>query len=486
MKTLNLFESHTSFVALASPIALCALCLSAVPLRAQEAPGRTETPATLAGQAAQPAPSIPAPAAQSIDAPTINFRERPTYTTDPQRLRRTPTLDGVLADGEWDAFYSVTQGPIKGTVYCNWDDNYLYLAARTDQPALLVVDVDASDDGWLRSADNLELAVGSTGDNTAPSLAARLLDAANSKDAPFWSTQSLDTKSILMAGKTTNGTQVIELGIPKSLGSLVLRPGANIGLRVEFLPPGPAVSYKPTAPYEPHLLLDATLVESRAQPAVGITPRLTLSDSKCVAGQKLFGTFDLHNQTDVPVPVRSVQWVGQGGAASVLDTFRQVAVPVIPPGKSIRLKYKSVLPQNVIPGSYALTVTAELADGRQTQSTATVTVVEPIQPQLSTDPDPVTVVGTTKLDLVVSIYSAVPDHFRGELELTKFPDTWQLDGAKRRSVVVYGKDKSAATHLIFKLPASTAAGDYPVEARITWYGRTWDLRRIVHVQTTKK
>src|SRR5579862_1710656 len=267
-------------------VLLCAFAASLA--RAQGQSGAQVTPSTPAAQA-------PESAAGAQQTPNINFRVRPSFATDPQRLRRTPQIDGVLSDGEWDPFYTVTDGPIKGTIYCNWDDNYLYVATRTEQPAGLIVDIDATDDGWLRGADNLELVIGSAGDNSAPTLAARLLDAANSKDTPAWTTQGIDVKSILMAGKVVNGSQVIELAIPKGVGSLVLRPGANIGLRVDFLPPGPASAYVPTAPYEPHLLLDATLVEARTQAASGINPHLTLSDPKCVAGEKLFATLDLHN-----------------------------------------------------------------------------------------------------------------------------------------------------------------------------------------------
>jgi hypothetical protein len=446
--------------------------LIAVRAWGQDSSGATATPATLTAQ----------PPAQT--APSINFRVRPAYATDPQRLRRTPQIDGVLADGEWDPFYTVTDGPIKGTIFCNWDDNYLYIATRTDQPAGILVDIDATDDGWLRGADNLEVVVGSAGENSPPTLTARLLDAANSKDTPVWSTQSLDLKSILLAGKVVNGTQVIELAIPKNMGSLVLRPGANLGLRAEFLPAGPASAYVPTAPYEPHLLLDMTLVESRALAAAGINPHLSLSDLKCVAGEKLFATLELRNQTDIPVSIRTLSWGGTGASASVVDSIRQVATPPIPANGRLKLGYKTVLPESVSPGSYTLVVTAELTDGRQVQSTASFSVVEPIQPQISSDPDPVTVVGNTKLDVRVSIYSALQDHFRGELEVTKYPNGWVLEGNRRRSVAVYGEDHTGTEHVLFKLPSSTPAGDYPVEMRIVWRNRTWDLHRVIHVQTT--
>jgi hypothetical protein len=58
---------------------------------------------------------VSAPAQNAPGPATINFRERPRYPTDPQRLRRTPQIDGVIGDNEWDPFYTITDGPIKGT-----------------------------------------------------------------------------------------------------------------------------------------------------------------------------------------------------------------------------------------------------------------------------------------------------------------------------------------------------------------------------------
>jgi hypothetical protein len=487
-------------VALSGVILLGALAASGA--RAQDAGGEKVTPATrhaqdagdakvrpatrnaqdqnAPAQAAAPQTQTPPPA-----APGINFRERPKYAADPQRLRRSPQIDGVINDGEWDTFYTVADGPIKGTVYCNWDDNFLYVAARTDQAAMLVIDVDATDDGWLRGADNLELVIGSPADNGAPTVAARLLDAANPKDAPTWNDKALDIKSIQVAYKPANGAQMVEVAIPKNMGSLVLRSGASIGLRVEFLPLAPAASYTPTAPFEPHLLLDAKLVEARVQGVPGINPRLTLSDYKCVAGQKLFATLDLLNQTDVTVPIQSILWTGEGASVNAVDTIRQLTVPPIPASKHLKLGYKTLLPQSLTPGSYTLTVTADLGPNKQVQSTATFTIVEPIQPQMSSEPSPLVIVGSTKLELLVDVYSAVPDHFRGELELTNFPQGWELEGNRRRTLVVVGEDARSVTRVRFKLPSSTLAGDYPVDAQINWYNRVWKLHTVVHVQRTE-
>jgi hypothetical protein len=455
-------------------VALLLSLTSNLRLSAQQAPpGQTAAPAA---PQSQPVPSV---------AAGINFRERPKYPTDPQRLRRTVQIDGVLSDGEWDPFYTVTDGPIKGTIYCNWDDNYLYLAARTDQPATILFDVDMGGDGWLRGADNLEVVVGSVQEGGSPALAARLLDASSSKDAPTWNDKSTDTKTFLIAGKVTAGTQFIELAIPKNTASLVLRPGANIGLRAEFLPPGPPSAYTPTQPFEPHLLLDATLVDARIQAAAGINPALSLSDKKCIAGQKLFATLELLNQRDQPAPVRAVTWQGVGNSLNAVNTSRVVNVVPIPPMKTLKLKYDTLLPADLAPGSYTLAVTAELMDGRQVHSEATFAVVEPLQVQMASDPNPVDIVGPTKLMVNVDIYSAVPDHMRGDVELTVSPAGWEIKGNKKRGIYVDRQDRNTVAQYELKIPANTPAGDYPFAAEVTWRTRVWKVQCVAHVIRTE-
>ena len=142
------------------------------------------------------APVAAPPAAPTPDAAlVINFRERPKYPADAQRLRRAVTLDGVENENEWEPFYSVTDGAMKGTFYCQWDDNFLYLAAKSDGPASLLFDIDAGGDGWLRGADNMEIVIGGLTEGSVPVISARLLDAANSKDTPTWRENAIDPEN---------------------------------------------------------------------------------------------------------------------------------------------------------------------------------------------------------------------------------------------------------------------------------------------------
>ncbi len=461
-----------------APIALGLLCLFAGRgLGAQEKPAAPEG----AKPAIQTPPTVVPLAPVS---PVVNFRERPRFVTDPQRLRRSVQVDGALGEGEWDPFYTIGEGPIQGTIYCNWDDNFLYLAARTSQPSSVIFDVDMSGDGWLRGADNLELVIGGTTEGAAPTVVARLLDAANSKDTPVWNEKAIDVKSLQVAVKTVNGTQVVEVAIPKNTASLVLRPGVNIGLRGEFLPPMSAAAYVPTPPFDPHLLLDASLVESRVVSMAGVNPRLTLSDDKCIAGQTLFATLELLNQTDQAIPIRSLLWTGQGGSANAINTVREVTVPVLPALKTLRLKYRTPLPPTLPTGSYTLVVTGEMENGKQVQATSTFMVVEPLQAQMASSPQPVAIIGQTKLTVSVDVLSAVPDHLRADVELTSVPAGWLLDGGKKRSLYIDREDGRRAMRYTLKLPSTTPAGDYPLEATVSWRGRVWKTHTVARVIRT--
>ncbi|MCS6775934.1 MAG: hypothetical protein NZ557_05280 [Chthonomonadaceae bacterium] len=427
------------------------------------------------------------PAVQTVSGttPPVSFRERPRYPTEPQRLRRTVQIDGVLSDGEWDAFYTVTDGPIQGVFYCQWDDSYLYLAARTERPAMVIFSVDGGGDGWLRSADNIEIVTGSVTEGSPLALTARLLDAANAKETPAWNENAIPVASILASGRVTGGTQVIELAIPRNTAGLMPRAGAAMGLRADFLPPGQPADFKPVQPFEPRLLLDAVLVEARTQSVPGLSARLTLSDEKCVAGQELGATLELRNQTDLPIAIKTVTWSGQGHAASALNLLRVVAVPTVEPRKARKLSYKTVLPADLPVGAYTLQVVAELPDGRQVQSSTSFQVVEPLQVQIAADPNPVTVVGTTPLSVYVDVYSAVMGGIRGEVELTDFPGGWELEkNIRRKPCVTTAQDRKTSTRFKVTLPSSTPAGEYPIGATVTYRGRAWRVKTVVRVERT--
>src|SRR5262249_58097763 len=104
----------------------------------------------------------------------INYRERPKQPFNPQRLKKKPLIDGVMGDREWDELYTIADGPVTGSIYVNWDDNFLYVAAKTNQIGWTIIDIDANGDGWLRGTDNLEIAVAPLTEGVAQAVVARV------------------------------------------------------------------------------------------------------------------------------------------------------------------------------------------------------------------------------------------------------------------------------------------------------------------------
>ncbi|MBM3496871.1 MAG: hypothetical protein FJX72_21505 [Armatimonadetes bacterium] len=446
------------------PVMGVLLWVLGTPCRAQS------EPATAGGQVAQP-------------AVVINYRERPRYPHDPQRLKLRPTLDGEIRENEWTPLYTIGDQPVKGTVYLNWDDETLFVAARMDQPGWFVFNLDAACDGWLRGADNLEVVVAPVGAVGVAPVTVRLLDAGANRDAPVWNEAVVEAKSIALAVKQDGAGQVVELGIPRGAAGLMPRSGAQIAVRGDFLPA--ATTPAATAPYEPHLLLDVTLVEAKVVAAPGIVPRLALEDTTLVPGQTLHANLDLSNQLEQPRGVRSVSWSGVGAAEALVKTLREVNVADAKPLKTMRLRYSSPLPDNAVPGFYQFTATATLDDGSVVSSTASFSVEEAFTIMVEADPTEVALIGPTPVKLQVTLSSAAPGFKRCQVEIAP-PASWELKGKPVRSVNVHRENGVAKAHYVVTLPSATQAGEYRVDAKVTWRGRTWLAHRTIRVTRSEK
>lgn len=409
---------------------------------------------------------------------TINYRERPRYPIDPQRLKLRPTLDGEIGPSEWSPFATISDGPVVGTVYLNWDDDFLYIAYRTEAPAWCIVNVDTAGDGWLRGADNLELVVSPVDTAASAPLTVRVLDAAVNRDAPIWNDSAIKAADIALMVRRAGSGQVVEMAVPRGMAGLSLRPGALLGFRADFLPAG--TTPVSTAPYEPHLLLDINLVESRAVGATGIVPRLSLADSQLVSGQDLEATLELINQVDTPRTIRSVSWTGIGPAQNYLKTLREVALPAVNGLKTTRLRYSSPLPDTIIPGVYQFEVTAVMDDGSTVAANTSFSVQEQFEIQLDAEPPQVALIGPTEIKLTVTVRSAVPGFKKADVVITP-PASWEIKGKPKRSVNIHREDGTVRVVYTAIVPSATQTGDYQVTADVQWRGKTWTTHRVIKV-----
>src|SRR5205085_2542691 len=94
---------------------------------------------------------------------------------------------------------------------------------------------------------------------------------------------------------------------------------------------------------------------------------------------------------------------------------------------------------------------------------------------------PVSVSGQTRLQINVEVFSAVPDHLNADVELTKVPAEWQLEGNKKRGIHVDRENARHVSRFRYMLPSNTPNGVYPIEANILWHGKVWKAGAIVRV-----
>jgi hypothetical protein len=430
----------------------------------------------LASSTAQPTQPNPAAPGEVKQGPAINYRERPRYPFDSQRLRGRPIVDGRLAENEWSPLYTVSDGPVKGTSYVNWDDDFLYLAARTDTPGYVVFDVDASGDGWLRGSDNLEIVVAPVTANGPGAITVRLLDAASNKDAPVWNEKVVDPASLKYAAKDAGAGQIVEIAIPRGLAGLRPRASSVLSVRADFTTAAP----EKTAPYEPHLLVDITLVEERAVGAPGIAPRLILEDKKLTPGQTLKATLEVRNQVDEPRTIRSVSWEGEGAAAEILKSVREVNLPPLGPQKTVKLGFSSTLPDTAIPGFYQLTVSATLDNGATITNTVSFSIAEAFTVDIALKDDQIVVNGPTEARVWVDLGSAVHGNASPEVDLV-VDSPLLVKGRSKKTVQVDKEDGTERITYFVTVPSSTPTGEYGFKATVTWRGKTWTTQRKVRV-----
>lgn len=434
------------------------------------------SPPTTALQDVKPI-TPPPPTAVAVQA--INYRERPRVPFDAQRLKGAPKIDGILGTSEWQPLYTIGTGTDATATFLTWDEGNLYIAAKLPKPGWLVLNLDAAGDGWLRGADNLEIIVAPRDATGVAPISTRLLDAAANKDAPVWNDTVVDPKVLNAVIADDNGAEVVEIAVPKGIAGLQPRPDGTIGFRADVLPAA-APTPTPTAPYEPHLLLDLVMVETKTVAAPGMSPKLTLEDARLVPGQTLRANLDVANQIETERRFRSVAWQGEGPAANILKLVREVTVPPVKGLKSIRLKYASPLPENAVPGFYQLSSAAVLDDGSTVSATTIFQVVEPITVQFTVEPQSVTLVGPTKVRAVVTIDCAAPGYAKGAVSIEP-PAGWEINGKPKLLFSSHKQDTS--DRLVFNLtaPSTTKAGEYSIGASITYRDRTWKVQRPITV-----
>jgi len=184
------------------------------------------------------------------------------------RIRRaTPTMDGRIADGEWEPWLSVAGADaaagFDAKVYAHWDADALYFAFDLSRPiARLYVQVDALDDGWYLGGDNYYIPIGIADGKAAldaPGL--HIVDASDPDQWPHDVRDKLDPAKFTVAGSGAGARYHIEVRIPRQPETgLHLHAGQQIGVGFYFLVREPDGWI---SAFEPYVLFEMELIAER-------------------------------------------------------------------------------------------------------------------------------------------------------------------------------------------------------------------------------
>ena len=397
---------------------------------------------------------------------------------EPLRLKRTAPLDvNNGPEGLWDKLYAVPGTDGTRTAYLDWDNEYLYLGVEIPAAAAVRFDIDGSDDGWLRGADNLTVQIGPSAAGLSPVVLAYRFDTIQNRDRPVWAASSIPVGAIkAVAGKTARGTYAALIAIPNTENiGLSRMDGKKFGVRVDVgdLPdPASETSFLSLRP-----MLRLTLAETiPAKTSNNVSVKVSRDSGVCVLGESFKATLEIKNSGTMPARITRMYLQGSKGNAAMLDATAFTAVDV-PAGKTIKRDLKATPAANAPLGTLALEGRIEQENGEGVTALASIDRVEPYQLSFTVDKNPVSVSqipasGDTR-EVKVVVTSRVRARSTARITLT-LPSGLALESGQlqRDRMLGYRGDTQGTLYKI-RIPSSAPFGLYPIEATVEIAGRLY-------------
>ena len=393
--------------------------------------------------------------------------EPPTITTDTSIFRRSPVIDGVVEDGEWDAFYSFSATGWDTTAFADWDSGNLYMAVKSNKPFDVMVVIDGNNDGWFHGEDNYELRStgGAAGNMT---LAVSRYDSKNTKSpVAIPVTQDEAAMVEVKSGKSDAG-YMIEMKIPTALvKGLKLTPERKLGLQINVSAGDDFSGWIPTK--EIGDTRECTLVTKKFASVKPLEVGLDLRGDRVARGEELAGRLHLTNNGTDTLDVRTFVLGGEGKAGDYLSS-QKVRLEGLGAKKHYTHDIASIIPSDMRLGCWA--VGAEVRSGTERLGSALVSfeVVEPFSIDLRL-PSGQVKANVKDVTASVIVRNNTLGRMHGTVKVT-FPNGWELwRNADKRDFTISEPD--GATSVSFKAkPPLGALGDTPIKVEVTANGRT--------------
>ncbi len=411
------------------------------------------------------APSIaedaaaPAPPAAPAAAP-------PPVQPDTDIFRRTPKVDGVIEDGEWDAFYTYSFDGLDVTTYADWDGENLYVAAKSNKPVDILAVLDARADGWYNGDDNYEFLAMRDGSSVKA-----LINRYDSKRTrtPAAAAVSPEEAALvtMKGGSDSSGAWGVEMRIP---AGLIPRFKAAEGRKIGLL-----LSVKTAAEDNGWILSgspgdtrECTLVSKKFASLKPLNLGFDLLDARVARGEEIVGKFHLTNAGVDTLDLRSFVLAGEGKGSDYLSSLK-IRLEGLPPKKHISHEIRSVIPSDMPLGSWALGAEVKSVDGKMGAALVSFEVVEPFSVALRLPDKPVP---TSAKDVTIGVVitNNMRREVRGQANIL-LPAGWEL--WKNESKREFRASGEGLTTVSYKCkPPLGALSEVPVKVDVTINGKT--------------
>ncbi|MGQ9454922.1 MAG: hypothetical protein ACUVRS_05170 [Armatimonadota bacterium] len=392
---------------------------------------------------------------------------KPVVNPDTQIFKRTPVVDGVVEDGEWDAFYSFSYEDLQVSTYTDWDWKNLYFGAKSNKPFDLLAALDANDDGWFHGDENYLFKITRGADGNLM-LTVDRYESRNVKVPAPVPVSEAEASLVEFKSSQAEGWYMIELRVPFMLiRNFKPSLGAKVGIQVGVKTVPEDTGWVPTS-----LLGDVAHCVLVAKKFAALKPLelgFDLKDSVVARGETLVGRFHLTNSGNETVDVRSFVVAGEGKAGAYLGSER-VRLEGLPPKKHIAHDTATLIPSEMPLGSWALGAEVRSADARLGGALVSFDVVEPFEVELKLPAGEVPAsVHDVTIQVVIKNNTRKPARGRVKIIL---PVGWELlKNVDTREVIV--NPRGAVGFATFKArPPIGELGSVPVKAEITIGGET--------------
>jgi hypothetical protein len=428
---------------------------------AEPAPAAPAKPSALATPPTAPAPVVVGQPGAKVETPEV--------TPDTNIFKRTPKLDGVVEDGEWDAFYTYKSGDLDLTTYADWDSANLYIAAKSNKPVDLLALLDANSDGWYNGEDNYEFRV-VRGAEGASKLIVNRYDSRRTKSPSASAVTPEEAALVEMKSSVKDGMSSVEIRIPGGLiRKFKLADNRKIGLLISARTGSDEASW--IASGSPGDTKESILVSKKIVSLKPLDLGFDLRDAKIARGDELVAKFHLANVGADTVDVRSFVIAGEGKAGDFLSS-EKVRMEGLAPKKHVAHDVRSVIPNDMPLGSWALGAEVKSSDNKLGGALLSFDVVEPFELALRLPNEPVKPT-VKEVTVGIVITNNMRRNARGEARIT-MPAGWELwKNDPKREFSASGK---SLTTVAFKMkPPLGALGQVPVKMDVTINGKTMSV-----------